>query len=166
MLLYGISSLQFLPLSHQRLQVKKSRSSRSSHLWPLPLTSGLPTTLTRSVGTALLMLFLSYRRTVDGERLLCPFHCAPSKDASSRSTAEINFTLFDLHWKLLSLCSINAIGRTIANRANLVGYNALELRMHQIFCLIIVYYNQFRNNKSILTCYVTYWHGNAIYMSA
>ncbi len=30
------------------------------------------------------------------------------------STAEINFTLFELRWKLLSLCSINAIGRTIA----------------------------------------------------
>jgi len=166
MLLYGISSLQFLPLSHQRLQVKKSRSSRSSHLWPLPLTSGLPTTLTRSVGTALLMLFLSYRRTVDGERLLCPFHCAPSKDASSRSTAEINFTLFELHWKLLSLCSINAIGRTIANQNNFANRNALELRIHRIFCPINIYYDLYSNIRSIIECYVTYLHGNAIYMSA
>ena len=82
------------------------------------------------------------------------------------STAEINFTLFELRWKLLSLCSINAIGRTIVNQINRANHNALELRMHRIFCLINVYYNLYSNIGSIIESYVTHWHGNATYMSA
>jgi len=41
------------------------------------------------------------------------------------STAEINFTLFDLRWKLLSLCSINKIGRTIVNQINRIKHKVL-----------------------------------------
>jgi len=93
-------------LSDQRLQVKKSRSSRSSHLWPLPLTSGLPRTWTHSVGTALLMLLCSSRRTVDGERLLCSsalrsfqgrffsLYCG-NQFHTFRASLETTFPLFD-----------------------------------------------------------------------
>jgi len=117
-----------------------------------------------------LSLSLSFSRVLSEEQSSWlrneePLFPGTSLNALS-STAEINFTLFELHWKLLSLCSINAIGRTIANQNNFANHNALELRIHRIFCPINVYYDLYRNIRSIIECYVTYWHGNAIYMSA